>query len=900
KVYGANDPALTFKATGFVNEDDESIISGTLTRAAGEDVGAYAINQGTLSAGDNYSIEFTGADFNITTKTLTVMANPDQSKVYGANDPALTFKATGFVNEDDESIISGTLTRAAGEDVGVYAINQGTLSAGDNYSIEFTGDDFVITQKELAITAADITKTYGETINFVGTEFTVEGLEFKDEVSNLTLSSAGAVATAPIGTYPIVGSNAEGTGISNYNITYKDGQLNVGKKTLVITANNGSKIYGDSYSFNGTEFTVSGLVNKDVVTSASLTSTGAAATAGAGVYEIELYDAEGSGLYNYTLEYIKGSLEVNQKAITISADNKSKVYGEVNPTLTFTYSGLVNGDNSVSTSPTLTTEADSGSDIGTYAIQISGAADNNYDIAFENGTLEITPADLTIKADNKQKVYGEENPPLTFSFIGLVNGDTETTITASISTDAAANSAVGNYDINVSGATDSNYTISFENGNLEIIPAQLIVRAENKAKVYGDPNPELTFVYTGLVNGDLVSSQAPNITTIASEDSAVGSYPILVTGASDTNYDISFENGIMEVNPATLTIVANSDQSKIFGTEDPTLVFQASGFKLSDGLELIAGALEREKGEAVGKYAINSGTVKANDNYIVEFQGNEFEIIPAKIEAVISPADVETAWNIDPELPKTITVMTEDGRFLELEVIWDLTNLNILARGEYEINGTVVLPDGILNEESHKGSLIVKVMPKPAPSDVILSNNTFEGSATEFFIYVGGISVVDAFDDIHEISLKGAEGDNKYFEIIDRMLFWSSAEQVEGRDIFLVTVSVADRDGNISDKVFEVKRLRKSISDIEVFNSFTPNGDGVNDDWGIPDLRFYHGVTIRVFERSGFQVFVTNDPDLRWDGTYNGKELPVGTYYWVLEIQETGETRRGLLNLLRK
>jgi gliding motility-associated-like protein len=90
------------------------------------------------------------------------------------------------------------------------------------------------------------------------------------------------------------------------------------------------------------------------------------------------------------------------------------------------------------------------------------------------------------------------------------------------------------------------------------------------------------------------------------------------------------------------------------------------------------------------------------------------------------------------------------------------------------------------------------------------------------------------------------------------------------------------------------------VKDIEIYNSFTPNGDGFNETWGVPELRGYRDVKIQVFERSGERVFFTTDPDQRWDGTFAGKVLPVGTYYWVVEVKETGETRKGMLNLFRK
>jgi gliding motility-associated-like protein len=132
------------------------------------------------------------------------------------------------------------------------------------------------------------------------------------------------------------------------------------------------------------------------------------------------------------------------------------------------------------------------------------------------------------------------------------------------------------------------------------------------------------------------------------------------------------------------------------------------------------------------------------------------------------------------------------------------------------------------------------------------------------------------------------------------VIYWSSTDPVAGRTSFKIVVRVTDRDGNILNKLLEITRTRPSINDIVIYNTFTPNGDGINDTWGVPDIRSYLGARVQVFERSGVRVFYTEDPDVRWDGTYKGKEVPVGTYYWVIEIKENLGTRRGLLNLLRK
>jgi hypothetical protein len=87
---------------------------------------------------------------------------------------------------------------------------------------------FSITPKGLTITANNRAKTLGESVAFTGHEFVANGLVASDSVTAVTLSSAGSGAAAGVGTYPIVPTNAAGTGLANYAINYVNGTLTVG------------------------------------------------------------------------------------------------------------------------------------------------------------------------------------------------------------------------------------------------------------------------------------------------------------------------------------------------------------------------------------------------------------------------------------------------------------------------------------------------------------------------------------------------------------------------------------------------------------------------------------------------------------------------------------------------
>jgi gliding motility-associated-like protein len=189
--------------------------------------------------------------------------------------------------------------------------------------------------------------------------------------------------------------------------------------------------------------------------------------------------------------------------------------------------------------------------------------------------------------------------------------------------------------------------------------------------------------------------------------------------------------------------------------------------------------------------------------------------------------------------------------------------------------------------------------------DLSLNNNSFEGSTSTFFIPVGAFTVKASRTTTSTktplfTNLYGAGYDNPYFYINDNTLFWNSADPAPGKETFLILAQVLDRKGNQVAKFFEIKRTRPDFSSLIVTNAFTPNGDGVNDNWRVPGIRFYEGARISVYDNVGSRLFYTESPDQGWDGTFNGKQLPVGTYFWVIQIEETGETRRGMLNLLRK
>ena len=302
-------------------------------------------------------------------------------------------------------------------------------------------------------------------------------------------------------------------------------------------------------------------------------SAGALTTATAGSHVSgNPYSITASGAVDsdYSISYVSGTLNVTAAPLTITALGNSKAYGAAVPTLTASYTGFVNGDTSASLTslPVLSTSATAHSPVSAspYAIIASGAADSDYTISYVFGALTVTPAALTITANNQTKSYGAAMATLTVTYSGLVNGDTSGTFSQApntapiiVATATASSHVAGSpYSITASGAVNSNYTISYVSGSLTVTPVALIITAIHQSKVYGAALPTLTASYSGFVNGDTNASLTtqPTLTTTATASSHVSGNPYTITagGAADFDYSITYVTGSLTISPAALTI----------------------------------------------------------------------------------------------------------------------------------------------------------------------------------------------------------------------------------------------------------------------------------------------------------------------------------------------------------
>jgi FtsP/CotA-like multicopper oxidase with cupredoxin domain len=246
-----------------------------------------------------------------------------------------------------------------------------------------------------------------------------------------------------------------------------------------------------------------------------------------------------------------GTLVVNQAPLTITASSATVPYGSAIPAITPAIVGLVGTDTVASLGPLVcSTTATLGSPVGTYPSTCSGAVNANYAITYVAGTVIITGAPLTITASSATVPYGSAIPAITPTIVGLVNGDTATSLGPLVcSTTATQGSPAGTYPATCSGAVNANYAITYVAGTVTITRVALTITANNATRAFGAPNPAFTVAYAGFVNGDTPASLTGTLscTTTATLASLPGTYPITCSGLTSISYTITYVAGVLTV-----------------------------------------------------------------------------------------------------------------------------------------------------------------------------------------------------------------------------------------------------------------------------------------------------------------------------------------------------------------
>jgi hypothetical protein len=238
-----------------------------------------------------------------------------------------------------------------------------------------------VAKAALTLTANDTRRAYGVTNPVLAGAFS--GVQNSDP---LTASyTCSATTNSPIGPYAIVPA-AGGDRLTNYNLTLVNGTLTVTQASLLVVATDAGRLYGQpNPTFTGT---ITGIKNNENITATYAAS--ATPASPIGPYAIVPTPA-GDTLSNYNVTLQNGTLTIGQAALTVTANDATRIFGAPNPTFTGTITGTQNGD---TITATYDTTANATTPVGTYAIVPTPAGPQlaNYTVTLNNGTLAITTA----------------------------------------------------------------------------------------------------------------------------------------------------------------------------------------------------------------------------------------------------------------------------------------------------------------------------------------------------------------------------------------------------------------------------------------------------------------------------------------------------------------------------
>ncbi|WP_321532197.1 MBG domain-containing protein [uncultured Desulfuromonas sp.] len=446
------------------------------------------------------------------------------------------------------------------------AINAGSCSFDTSgyYSTQqgydITGQ-LTISPAALTITANDAVVSYDGSA-YSGGIVSYSGFVAGEDTANLAGSlvyggsSQGAVNA---GSYTI---SASGLSADNYDITYQDGKLSINPAAITLSTSDVSKVYDGTLSADGTAVVTAGsLFGDDSLSGGSFHFTDADAGTGKTVTVSDVTVADGNSGGNYSVSYQNNtSSTITRAALTITAYDEETTYdgSAYSGGNGFSYSGFAAGEDASALDGSLAYGGDSQGAVnaGSYTISASGLSADNYDITYVDGQLTISPAPLTITANDSETTYdGSAYSGGNVSYSGFVAGEDASALDGSLAYGGDSQGAVnaGSYTISASGLSAGNYDITYVDGQLTISPAPLTITANDSETTYdGSAYSGGNGVsYSGFAAEDDASALDGTLVYAGSSQGAVnaGSYTISASGLGSDNYTIAYRDGRLAIVP---------------------------------------------------------------------------------------------------------------------------------------------------------------------------------------------------------------------------------------------------------------------------------------------------------------------------------------------------------------
>lgn len=690
-TYGENLPALKIDYSGFIGNDNVSVLNTDNLKAATQytnksNYGEYPVSLTGVSA-DNYEVVSTTAKIYVARKSISGTQKFTFDETYNGNAVAKQLDSNCF-----EGLLDGhTITFNAetnGGNVDIYgndALTK-TYKIVDGDGIDVSGNYIVNCDVEIEIIRAAITADIkGVTLTYNG-EW--QKADVKDVFTNANVANYVATySTSEDGEYTSAMPAFKNAGTYTVYLSIDAGSnycalercpftVEIQKASVTIKANEQTVVYGKELSIDNTKYTIDGeTFGDDIIVSLACNY-----QAGYGVGEynnsIDVVANENDNP-NFDITTQSGTLKVTPAPLTITLNNDSVVYGnEYYPdaeTLVKSYEGLYGTDD---VNVAIITEYEAGNEVGEY--EISCQIDNgNYTLVTVNtGKLNVTKRALTIELTLKDAklVYGEETMPTFEWFVvpeqGSFYGDDDRIFDSTVvfehgyvtyDQETKTHGNAGKYEVEGYHFTDANskiaknYDITLKEFSFSVATRQVYLTLNEKSVVYGeditfdfakDVTVENNNGYYGLLEEDNIANNVTFTTNYTKGNTTVGtdgndlSWTVAV---NNTNYDVRIDlAGHIVVTARDLTITYTKTNVPQNSGEFSFNISDNYANGLYDGDTITSGKFTLKSTENIGEYKFNDVleevalVVKCDGNDVTKYYNITFDITLKVVEIPIS------------------------------------------------------------------------------------------------------------------------------------------------------------------------------------------------------------------------------------------------------------------------
>ena len=954
-VYGEELLALTAKVTSgeLVGEEKLSEIV-TLSKAKGANAGTYAIsgavNNNTVAA--NYNVTIVGSNgsegvYTITKRAITVsvedhadmMLSRSNLIIFNTNETEV--EIIGYQMFIGETLIAsvtvdGKVTVVEGQNIvpAVYGVR--AIIADNNYDVTYVDG---------SITIVEDNKYYTVNVNFDRES----GLEYNGNVVKITVDAIITDTKENVSySMKIYSMNNEVSEIKNAGV-YKveiaiddilyEYSFVITKREITVSIEDKTSVYGEEMLALTAKVTSGELVGEEKLS--EIVTLSKAAGVNAGTYAISGAVNNNTVAANYNVTFVgsngnEGVYTITKRAITVSVEDKTSVYGEELLALTAKVtSGELVGEEKLSEIVTLSKAA--GVNAGTYAI--SGAVNNNavaanYNVTIvgsngNEGVYTITKRAITVTVKNANSVYGENLADISSGYDlsegSMAPGESLDFISLEIEKKAGETEIrnAGTYSI-IGKSLNGNYAVKFvgqdgknDYGVYTIAKREITVTIDNKTSVYGENEVALTASVTGAIKLAAWDSNLYSVISLKkAEGKNVGSYAIDLTVAND-NYSVTYnKNAVYTITARSVTVTVN-DAASVYGNAESQLTATANLAKGDESKLYDIVELKRESGSMAGIYKITASVkdTQIAKNYVVKivYSGESngvYEIKARPVTIKINSVEVNSKDDFNAVVAKFGFAVTEGNivngdnlgvtyKILDGTTEWTKDNYMLVRRtGVFELKGYVSNPNYSVTVVD--GTLTM-TKPKIKINKDLNKTVTYDGNVVEFFNYkqdIDGLFDSTTADFFAVEITKNGETVNEIvgagvYTVKVRLVYSTSYEWEDenANAPFTVTVLRADISDCISfDNVSEDTVIAASKSFMPTVN-FGEFADVVGEDYAL-ELIFVSGgnKSVNVCAVSGkykFKVIIDEkdhygEAEIEFTVAIGGKEA-IETFHSMLQ-----------------